>query len=207
MTTSSASKARAACAAMICTMSMLLAACGGDEETVAEPIRPVRVVTVEKREVGETVSLTGQVQAQEEVSLSFRVGGRMLERSVNVGDRVEAGQVIARIDPEPARNALQTARANLAAAMDPGSTAGVLIWENLWAAPFASAARRSGVGSTTTISAAPCTRAAIPTSRPISPPPVTTTSRPRTPSPISPPPTSAAACSSPLRQIGPRWAT
>ena len=33
---------------------------------------------------------------------------------------------------------------NLAAAMDPGSTAGVLIWENLWAAPFASAARRSG---------------------------------------------------------------
>ena len=33
---------------------------------------------------------------------------------------------------------------NLAAAMDPGSTAGVLIFENLWAAPFASAARRSG---------------------------------------------------------------
>ena len=34
--------------------------------------------------------------------------------------------------------------ANLAAAMEPGSTAGVLIWENLWAAPFASAARRAG---------------------------------------------------------------
>jgi hypothetical protein len=33
---------------------------------------------------------------------------------------------------------------NLAAAMEPGSTAGVLIWENLWAAGFASAARRSG---------------------------------------------------------------
>jgi len=33
---------------------------------------------------------------------------------------------------------------NLAAAMDPGSTAGVLIWGNLWAAPFAAAARRSG---------------------------------------------------------------
>ena len=32
---------------------------------------------------------------------------------------------------------------NLAAAMEPGSTAGVLIWENLWAAPFASAARNS----------------------------------------------------------------
>jgi hypothetical protein len=34
--------------------------------------------------------------------------------------------------------------AHLAAAMEPGSTAGVLIWENVWAAPFASAARRSG---------------------------------------------------------------
>ena len=33
---------------------------------------------------------------------------------------------------------------HLAHAMEPGSTAGVLIWENLWAAPFASAARRSG---------------------------------------------------------------
>ena len=33
---------------------------------------------------------------------------------------------------------------HLAAAMDPGSVAGVLIWENLWAAPFASAARRAG---------------------------------------------------------------
>ena len=33
---------------------------------------------------------------------------------------------------------------HLAAAMEPGSTAGVLIWENLWAAKFASAARRSG---------------------------------------------------------------
>ena len=58
---------------------------------MAEPVRPVRVVTVEKREAGETVSLTGQVQAQEEVNLSFRVSGRMIERSVNVGDRVDAG--------------------------------------------------------------------------------------------------------------------
>jgi hypothetical protein len=33
---------------------------------------------------------------------------------------------------------------HLAAAMEPGSTAGVLIWENLWAAPFAAAARHSG---------------------------------------------------------------
>ena len=36
------------------------------------------------------------------------------------------------------------AQGGIAAAMDPGSTAGVLIWENLWASPFASAARRAG---------------------------------------------------------------
>ena len=34
--------------------------------------------------------------------------------------------------------------AHLAAAMEPGTTAGVLVWENSWAAPFASAARRAG---------------------------------------------------------------
>lgn len=34
--------------------------------------------------------------------------------------------------------------AHLAAAMDPGSVAGVLVYENLWAAPFAAAARRAG---------------------------------------------------------------
>jgi hypothetical protein len=34
--------------------------------------------------------------------------------------------------------------AHLAAAMEPGTTAGVLVWENVWAAPFASAARRAG---------------------------------------------------------------
>jgi hypothetical protein len=34
--------------------------------------------------------------------------------------------------------------ADLAAAMEPGTVAGVLVWENLWAAPFASAARRAG---------------------------------------------------------------
>ncbi|MFS2008653.1 efflux RND transporter periplasmic adaptor subunit [Azospirillum sp. CT11-132] len=96
---------------------MLLAACGSAEEPVAEPVRPVRVVTVEKREVIETVSLPGQVEAQEEVSLSFRASGRMIERLVNVGDQVEAGQVIARLDPDPARNTLRTAQANLSAAM------------------------------------------------------------------------------------------
>lgn len=45
----------------------------------------------------------------------------------------ELGELLAEEDVE-----------HLAAAMEPGSTAGVLIWENLWAAPFASAVRHSG---------------------------------------------------------------
>ncbi|MBP2316763.1 efflux RND transporter periplasmic adaptor subunit [Azospirillum soli] len=95
----------------------LLAACNSGEETVADPVRPVRVAAAERHEAGETLSLPGEIQAQDEVSLSFRVDGRMIERLVNVGDTVEAGQVIARLDPEPARNALRAARADLTAAM------------------------------------------------------------------------------------------
>jgi RND family efflux transporter MFP subunit len=93
----------------------LLAACKPVEKPEPEPIRPVRVTTVESREGGETVSLTGQVEAREEVNLSFRVGGRMIERSVNVGDRVRAGQVVARLESDTPRNALRSARAELTA--------------------------------------------------------------------------------------------
>ncbi|MBP2292568.1 efflux RND transporter periplasmic adaptor subunit [Azospirillum rugosum] len=96
---------------------LLLAACDADEAPVADPVRPVRVAAVERRDAGETLTLPGQIQAQDEVSLSFRVDGRMVERLVNVGDTVQAGQVVARLDPEPTRNALRAARANLTAAM------------------------------------------------------------------------------------------
>ena len=65
----------------------LLAACGPAAEPAAPEIRPVRVVTVEERTGGETVSLTGTVQAETEVNLAFRIDGRMIERLVNVGDR------------------------------------------------------------------------------------------------------------------------
>ena len=49
-----------------------------------------------------------------------------------------------RIEAELAELLAEEDVLHLAAAMDPGSTAGVLIYENLWAAPFASAARRAG---------------------------------------------------------------
>jgi RND family efflux transporter MFP subunit len=99
-------------------VAMLAAvSCGPTAQPEPEPLRPVRVVTVEKREGGETVSLTGRLEAEDNVALSFRVGGRLVARTVNVGDRVEAGQVVARLDPEQQENALRAARASLAAAM------------------------------------------------------------------------------------------
>jgi RND family efflux transporter MFP subunit len=94
----------------------VLASCGPAEEPAAVQARPVRVVTVERQAAGEAVSLSGQIEAENEVNLSFRVGGRMIARSVNVGDRVKAGQIVARLETEPAENALRAARANLASA-------------------------------------------------------------------------------------------
>jgi RND family efflux transporter MFP subunit len=103
------------CAVLLATF---LAGCqrdAGDAEALP-PIRPVRVVTVEKLPGGETVTLTGTVQAKEDVSLSFRTGGQLIERLVNVGDTVEAGQVVARLDSEIEAQAVLAARANLAGA-------------------------------------------------------------------------------------------
>jgi RND family efflux transporter MFP subunit len=97
----------------------LLAALGGcrrAEEPPPPEIRPVRVITVEQRAAGETVSLTGTVQAQTEINFSFRIDGRMTDRSVNVGDAVRPGQVLARLDPSNEDASLASARAQLASA-------------------------------------------------------------------------------------------
>jgi RND family efflux transporter MFP subunit len=99
-------------------LASLLAGCqrdAGDTEA-PPPIRPVRVVAVEKLPGGEMVTLTGTIQAKEDVSLSFRTGGQLIERLVNVGDTVEAGQVVARLDSEIETQAVLAARANLAGA-------------------------------------------------------------------------------------------
>lgn len=94
----------------------LVSGCGEEPPPAPEPVRPVRVITATMGSGGEPVSITGQVQAEEEASLSFRVGGRMIERLVNVGDAVEAGQVVARLEREPAENQLRQARAALESA-------------------------------------------------------------------------------------------
>jgi RND family efflux transporter MFP subunit len=73
-------------------------------------------MTVDRKATGETVSLTGQVRAEDQVSLAFRLEGRMVARRVHVGDAVTAGQVVAELDPRDQLNALRAAEAALAAA-------------------------------------------------------------------------------------------
>jgi membrane fusion protein, multidrug efflux system len=96
-------------------MLSLLVACKPTEKPFAPEIRPVRVMTVAKTAGGDTVSLTGNIQAQTEVNLSFRIDGRMIKRNVDVGATVKPGQVIATLNADNEENALQSARANLAA--------------------------------------------------------------------------------------------
>jgi len=82
----------------------------------APEVRPVRTVTVQRRAGGEPVSLTGQIRAQDQASLAFRVDGRLLERRVDVGNAVKPGQVIGKLDPLIQQNALRQAQANVSAA-------------------------------------------------------------------------------------------
>ena len=63
--------------------------------------------------------------------------------AVELEDLDELGE-LARLEADLAELLAEEDVVNLAAAMEPGSVAGVLVYENLWAAPFASAARRAG---------------------------------------------------------------
>ena len=103
-------------ALLVLALPTLLAACQPEAENSAPEVRPVRTVTVVKREIGETVSYTGRIEAENETRLAFRIGGRMIERSANVGGRVEPGQVVAKLEPQNELNALRSAQAAVAAA-------------------------------------------------------------------------------------------
>ena len=59
-------------------------------------------------------------------------------------DELDAVSELVELETEVAEILAAEDIAHLAESMEPGSTAGVVVWENLWAAPFASAARRSG---------------------------------------------------------------
>lgn len=93
-----------------------LAGCAREVEAPPPEIRPVRTITVAPRSLDNAVALTGTVQAQNEINLSFRIDGRLVERLVEVGDNVRPGQLIARLDPQNEESSLQSVRAQLAGA-------------------------------------------------------------------------------------------
>jgi RND family efflux transporter MFP subunit len=104
-------------AALVALASLaLLSACRREAEEVPEPPRPVRVTSIEMRSTGDTVTLTGSVQAETEINLSFRIDGRLIERAVNIGDAVRRGQLVARLDGQNEETSLQAALAQTNAA-------------------------------------------------------------------------------------------
>lgn len=79
----------------------LLAACGKEKEAPPQP-RPVVSMTIHANGTGNAAARTsypGEVQARNVTPLSFRVNGKIVERSVRLGDNVKAGQMLARLDP------------------------------------------------------------------------------------------------------------
>ena len=64
-----------------------------------EPVRAVRLLTVGQGSAAASQEFAAEVKVRTESRLSFRVGGKLLERRAELGDSVKAGQLLARIDP------------------------------------------------------------------------------------------------------------
>lgn len=106
-------------AALLATMSLLTLGACSRPAPPPEPVRAVRTVTVGQTSSGGHVDYAAEVRPRTESRLSFRVGGKMVARPVELGDAVKAGQVLARLDPmdlqlsqEAARSGLEAARVN-----------------------------------------------------------------------------------------------
>lgn len=94
----------------------LLAACS-PSAPVEEPVRAVKVMTVRSTGVETHQEFSGEVKPRIESRLGFRVAGKLVSREVELGQRVKAGQVLARLDPQDYRLATDAAQAQLAAAV------------------------------------------------------------------------------------------
>jgi RND family efflux transporter MFP subunit len=87
---------------VVLLMSLLLCACSEKAAKESEvPPRPVVTFRVANADIIAGRALPGQARAAHEAALSFRVGGRMLERRVKTGDRIKEGDIVATLDPAP----------------------------------------------------------------------------------------------------------
>lgn len=94
---------------------ILVAAVGKVAGASVQPI-VVQAISIKSIASAEIAHLTGEVRARVQSELSFRVGGRLVERLVDVGDRVRAGQLLARLDAEEQKAEIVVAEANLRSA-------------------------------------------------------------------------------------------
>lgn len=100
--------------ALLLGATLLLSACNGGGKP-AEAARPV-LVTRAGDAAPAVVAFAGEIRAREESALSFRVGGKLVRRDVDVGARVKQGDLLAVLDPGDLRLQAQAALAQLSAA-------------------------------------------------------------------------------------------
>lgn len=104
--------------AALVVLAALLVACGNGEK-VSQPPRPVLVARADAATGHGADGLSayaGEIRAREEAALSFRVGGKLVRRQVDVGDRVRKGDLLAELDPGDLRLQVEALQAELAAA-------------------------------------------------------------------------------------------
>ena len=91
--------------------------CAHGETAALDPtVARVRVVEARRTPMALDVVLTRDIQAQAQVNVSFRTNGKVAERRVEVGDHVEADQVLASLEPLTQRANLDNAKAAVASA-------------------------------------------------------------------------------------------
>ena len=101
-------------ATLLAMVAMLLTLGCEDAQEEPEIIRPVRYVVVEGSDAATQRTYSGVAKAGQESRLSFQVSGQVLSVPVNVGEVVEKGQTIARMDPADFALQLQNAQASAA---------------------------------------------------------------------------------------------
>ena len=99
-----------------CALALgLLSACSRSAPE-PEPVRAVKLLEVGAQSLQAEVEYAGEVRAQTESRLGFQVAGKLLRRTVNAGDVVQKGQVLAELDGQDYALAAQAAQAQVAAA-------------------------------------------------------------------------------------------
>ncbi|TXT21762.1 MAG: transport/efflux transmembrane protein [Gallionellaceae bacterium] len=93
---------------------LFLAACGKPSEPPPEPLRPVKTVRVGVTPGADGLSLAGEVRARHEAPLGFRVTGKIIGCSFDLGDTVRRGQTLARLEPDDYRLAERAGAAGVA---------------------------------------------------------------------------------------------